>query len=73
MFLRKKTEGTGENLKPSRIIRGILRDGEARFFLCDTLEIVQKAREIHEASNTCSVAMGRMLSAVAMMGIGLKD
>ncbi len=60
-------------MKPSRMIRGILMDGEARFFLCDTREITQEARQIHEASNTCTVAMGRMLSAVSMMGTGLKD
>ena len=57
----------------SRILRGILKGGEARFFLCDTTAIAQEARTLHNASNTCTAAMGRMLSAVSMMGIGLKD
>lgn len=60
-------------MNQSRILRGILKGGEARFFLCDTTAIAQEARTLHNASNTCTAAMGRMLSAVSMMGIGLKD
>ena len=60
-------------MNQSRILRGILKGGEARFFLCDTAAIAQEARTLHNASNTCTAAMGRMLSAVSMMGIGLKD
>ena len=60
-------------MNQSRILRGILKGGEARFFLCDTAAIAQEARTLHNASNTCTAAMGRMLSAVSMMGISLKD
>ena len=60
-------------MNQSRILRGILKGGEARFFLCDTTAIAQEARTLNNARNTCTAAMGRMLSAVSMMGIGLKD
>ncbi len=60
-------------LRESRVIRGLLRNGEARFFLCDTTGIAQHARDIHTASNTCTAALGRMLSACAMLGVTLKD
>lgn len=59
--------------KKSRLLRMTLRGGEARVFLCDTTEMAQKARDQHNASNTCSAAMGRMLAAAAIMGAGLKS
>ena len=55
------------------LLRGILRGGEARFFICSTTEMTRQAREIHSASHTCTAAMGRMISAVAMLGSGLKS
>lgn len=59
--------------KKSRLLRMTLKGGEARVFLCDTTEMAQKARDIHNASNTCTAAMGRMLAAVSIMGVGLKS
>ena len=59
--------------KKSRLLRMTLKGGEARVFLCDTTEMAQKARDQHNASNTCSAAMGRMLAAAAIMGAGLKS
>ena len=59
--------------KKSRLLRMTLKGGEARVFLCDTTEMAQKARDIHHASNTCTAAMGRMLAAVSIMGVGLKS
>ena len=56
----------------SRMLRLTLMGGQARVFLCDTTEMAQ-ARDIHEASNTCSAAMGRMLAATAIMGANLKS
>ena len=47
--------------------------GQARVFLCDTTQMAQKAREQHNASNTCSAAMGRMIAATAIMGANLKS
>ena len=59
--------------KKSRLLRMTLMGGQARVFLCETTDMVQKARDIHHASNTCSAAMGRMLTAAAIMGTGLKS
>lgn len=61
------------NFQPSRMLRLTLMDGQARVFLCDTAEMAQKARDIHNASNTCSAAMGRMIAATAIMGANLKS
>ncbi len=57
----------------SRLLRLTLGGGQARVFLCDTTDMAQKAREIHHASNTCSAALGRMISAAAIMGANLKS
>lgn len=59
--------------KKSRLLRMTLKGGEARVFLCDTTEMAQQARDIHNASNTCTAAMGRMLAAASIMGVGLKS
>ena len=59
--------------KKSRLLRLTLKGGEARVFLCDTTQMAQQARDIHNASNTCSAAMGRMIAAAAIMGAGLKS
>ncbi len=60
-------------MKESRLLRMTLKGGEARVFLCDTTKMAQQARDIHHASNTCTAAMGRMLAAAAIMGVGLKS
>ena len=59
--------------KKSRLLRMTLKGGEARVFLCDTTEMTQKARDQHNASNTCSAALGRMIAAASIMGAGLKS
>ena len=59
--------------KASRLLRLTLKGGEARVFLCDTTAMAQKARDIHNASNTCSAAMGRMIAAASIMGANLKS
>ena len=59
--------------KKSRLLRMTLKGGEARVFLCDTTQMAQQARDMHNASNTCTAAMGRMIAAAAIMGAGLKS
>ncbi|MBQ2990837.1 MAG: Hsp33 family molecular chaperone HslO [Clostridia bacterium] len=59
--------------KKARLLRMTLMGGQARVFLCDTTEMAQQARDMHNASNTCSAAMGRMIAAAAIMGAGLKS
>ena len=56
-----------------RLLRFTLMGGQARVFLCDVTKMAQAARDIHNASNTCSAAMGRMLAGAAMMGANLKS
>ena len=55
--------------KKSRLLRMTLKGGEARVFLCDTTEMAQQARDMHNASNTCTAAMGRMLAAISIMAL----
>lgn len=50
-----------------RLLRGVLMGGQARVLLCDTKAMAQAARETHQASNVCTAAMGRAISAVAML------
>ena len=59
--------------RPSVLLRGVLRGGEARFFLCETTGMTREAAEIHKASPTCTAAIGRMISAAAILGCGLKS
>ncbi|MBE5798773.1 MAG: Hsp33 family molecular chaperone HslO [Clostridiales bacterium] len=59
--------------KRSRLLRMTLKGGEARVFLCDTTAMAQQARDMHNASNTVTAAMGRMIAAASIMGAGLKS
>lgn len=54
----------------SKIIRGVSKN--ARFFLVDSTNIVQKALDIHKCSPTAIDAFGRLLTAGVMMGSTLK-
>ena len=63
----------GTQYRPSRLLRLTLMGGQARVFLCDTALMAQQARELHNASNTCTAAMGRMLAGAAIMGANLKS
>lgn len=54
------------------IVRAIAGDGAIRAFAATTRDTVQKAREVHHTSPVASAALGRMLTAAAMMGTMLK-
>ena len=54
------------------IVRATAGDGSIRAFAATTRELVQKAREIHHTSPVASAALGRLLTAAAMMGSMLK-
>jgi len=54
------------------IIRATAADGQIRAFVADTRILTQKAREIHNTSPVASAALGRALTAGAMMGLMLK-
>ena len=50
-----------------RLIRGVLHGGQARVLLCDTTAMAQAALDTHEASNVCAAALGRGVSAAALL------
>ncbi len=54
------------------IVRGIAADGEIRAFAITSRNLVEEARTRHETSPTITAALGRLLSAGAMMGIMMK-
>ena len=54
------------------IIRATAGNGSIRAFAATTRETVQYAREVHHTSPVASAALGRMLTAAAMMGSMLK-
>ena len=53
-----------------KLIRGVSKN--ARFFLVDSTDIIQKALEIHKCSPTAIDAFGRLLTAGVIMGSTLK-
>lgn len=54
----------------TNIIRGISKN--ARFWIIDSTEIVQRAQDIHQMSPEAITAFGRLLSAGTIMGTNLK-
>ena len=55
------------------VVRGTAAGGMVRGFAARTRETVQKARECHQTSPVVAAALGRLLTAGAMMGSMLKD
>ena len=54
------------------LVRCISDDGTLLIMACDTTDMVQTAYEIHGTSKVCTAALGRLLTAGAMMGSMLK-
>ena len=54
------------------IVRATAGNGSIRAFAATTRNLVQHAREVHHTSPVASAALGRMLTAAAMMGTMLK-
>lgn len=55
-----------------KLVRCISDDGTLLIMACDTTDLVQEAFEIHSTSKVCTAALGRLLTASAMMGSMLK-
>ena len=49
-----------------------LLDGQARAILTESTQLVQRAKDIHSLSRIATAALGRTLTATAMMGSMLK-
>ncbi len=54
-------------------IRGTAGNSSVRFILVSSTELVEKARGLHHTSPVCTAALGRVLTATAMMGLMMKD
>ena len=54
------------------IVRATAGNGSIRAFAATTRDLVQHAREIHHTSPVASAALGRLMTAAAMMGSMLK-
>lgn len=54
------------------IVRATACGGQIRAFAATTRSLVEQAREIHQTSPVCTAALGRLMTAGAMMGIMLK-
>jgi len=54
------------------MVRATAADAQIRAFACTTRQTVEKARSIHNSSPVVTAALGRLLSAGAMMGSMLK-
>jgi molecular chaperone Hsp33 len=55
------------------LIRGIDKLGRVRIFVAKTTNLVEEARKIHYTSPTATAALGRTLTAGAMMGAMMKN
>lgn len=55
------------------IIRAMDREGNIRVFVANTTSLVNEARNIHNTTPTASAALGRTLTAAAILGTMLKN
>lgn len=55
------------------IARAVTADGLVRMYACTTKDTVAEAARIHNTSATATAALGRTLSAAAMLGAMVKD
>lgn len=58
---------------PDSLLRLTLFEGQARVLMARTTRMTQEAAGIHQASETCTAAMGRLLPACAMLGGLIKE
>lgn len=55
------------------IIKGMAKNNQIRFFAGYTRDLVERARAIHNTSPVCTAALGRLLTAGALMGSMCKN
>lgn len=56
-----------------KIIRATAKDGMVRIIAGETTQLVNKGKDIHNCTPVAAAALGRMLTAGALMGITLKS
>ncbi|SCZ77589.1 Hsp33 family molecular chaperone HslO [Acidaminobacter hydrogenoformans] len=56
-----------------KIVRGMAASQAVRFFVTDTTELVEEARQIHQLSPVAAAALGRTLTGASLMGSMLKN
>lgn len=61
-----------ERRPDDEMIRLSLMDGQARVMICETTRMCQTAADIHGATPVCAAAMGRLMTATAMLGVMMK-
>ncbi|HEY4390119.1 MAG TPA: Hsp33 family molecular chaperone HslO [Paenibacillus sp.] len=65
-------DNTANTATQDRLIRGIALDGKVRAFAVRTTELVEELRRRHDTFPTTTAALGRTVTAAAMMGAMLK-
>ena len=63
----------GQRMKSDGLYHITLLDGQARALLIDSTQMVEAARAVHGLSRTATAALGRHLTACAMLGAMLKN
>ena len=56
-----------------RLLRGTLRNGQVRVLMCDTTNMTELCRMTHKPSNVCAAALGRGISAAALLTASADD
>lgn len=56
-----------------RLLRGTLRNRQVRVLMCDTTNMAELCRMTHEPSNVCAAALGRGISAAALLTASADD
>lgn len=59
-------------MKRDHVVRATAAEGTIRAFAIYSRDLVDKAREVHELSRTATAALGRTLTAAAMLGTTMK-
>ncbi len=61
-----------ERREGDEMIRLTLMDGQVRVMMCETTAMAQRAADIHNSTPVCTAAMGRLMTATAMLGVMMK-
>lgn len=62
-----------KNIPVSKMLRGMTRDGSARFLILNSRKMVNDMINTHHTSPTASAALGRTVTAVSMIGTMLPE